>query len=358
MVTKYRKLHSIVAALMRPVVMGCMAVLGCLTVLSCLIVLSCGITASAHGVPEQKMHGWQETRGWQEQKAPEEPEQTRGGRPVQGPDIPPAGVRYDEWKGFEYSTDTSFPVRTYWSFFLANEKRLPDQGLVRDPENIEDAVLRITDAKAEPVGGEMKLRSAGYVDITIELEWTGTMKGYVDYDLLDSRYYDWGIRWEENSAYPFDAYTGTSLLNYRDADEEKADEDLSPGQAVISSMVESIITWNERTYRLFAKSDIRNASTSDITSSYEDDRFIFSYPGRVESTLTFRVPADYDGLVLAIDKDITDEKDDNLDAAGNSLPVTDLYADILTTNKGVKQTAGDFYFVRVSDLLKKFEAER
>lgn len=346
MVTKYRKLHSILITLMCPAVMGCLVVLGCL------MVMSRGITVSARGWPEQKMHGWQE------QKAPEEPEQTKGGRPVQGPDIPPAGVRYDEWKGFEYSTDTSFPVRTYWSFFLENEKSLPDQGLVRDPENIEDAVLRITDAKAEPVGGEMKLRSAGYVDVTIELEWTGTMKGYVDYDLLDSRYYDWGIRWEENSAYPFDAYTGTSLLNYRDADEEKADEDLSPGQAVISSMVESIITWNERTYRLFAKSDIRNASTSDITSSYEDDRFIFSYPGRVESTLTFRVPADYDGLVLAIDKDITDERDDNLDAAGNSLPETDLYADILTTDQGVKQTADDFYFVRVSDLLKKFEAER
>ena len=324
MVTKYRKLHSIATALM------------CLVVLACLMVAVYGTTARAH----------------------EEPEQKKSGQPVQGPDIPPAGVRYDEWKGFKYSTDTSFPVRTYWSYFLENEKRLPDQGLVQDPEHIEDAVLRITDAKAEPVGGEMKLRSAGYVDITIELEWDGTMSGYVDYDLLDSRYFDWGIRWQENSAYPCDAYTGTSLLNFRDADEEKADEDLSPGQAVISSMVESIITWNERTYRVFAKSDIRNASTSDIASSYEGDRFIFFFFFRVESTLTFRVPADYDGLVLAIDKDITDEKEYNFDAAGNSLPVRDLYADILTTDQGAKQTADDFYFVRVSDLLEKFEADR
>ena len=315
MVTKHRKLYSIVITLV------------------CLAVLSSGITVSADGKPEDP----------------------KGGKPVQGPDLPPAGVRYDEWKGFKYSTDTSFPVKTFWSFCMSDGSPLPEQGLVRDPVNIEDAVLTITDAKAEPVGGEMKLRSAGYVDITIELEGTGTMKGYVDFDLLDDRYLNWGIRWQENHAYPCDACTGTSLLNYRDADEDKADEDISPGEAVISSMVESMITWEDRTYRLFARSDIRNASTSDASTSYEDSRFSFSYPGRVETTLTFRVPADYDGLVLAIDKDITDEKDDYMDADGNFLPTADLYADILTTGKGVKQTADDFYFVRVADLLEKFE---
>ena len=315
MVTKHRKLYSIVITLV------------------CLAVLSSGITVSADGKPEDP----------------------KGGKPVQGPDIPPAGVRYDEWKKFKYSSDTSFPVRTYWSFCMNDGSSLPKQGFIQDPEHIEDAVLTITDAKAEPVGGEMKLRSAGYVDITIELEWTGTMEGYLDYDLLDSGYARWGIRWEENTAQPCDAYTGTSLLNFRDADEDKADEDISPGQAVISSMVESMITWEERTYRLFAKSDVRNASTSDITTSYEGSRFIFSYPGRVDTTLTFRVPADYDGLVLAIDKDTTDQKADYMDANGNSLPTADLYADILTTGKGVKQTADDFYFVRVADLLEKFE---
>ena len=323
MVTKYRKLHSIMIA---PVF---------LALLTFLAVLVCGTTASADGNPDK--------------------EKVR--RPVQGPDIPPAGERYDEWKGFEYTTETEFKVRTYWSYSMPDHEPLPEKGLVQDPEHIEDAVLRITDAKAEPVGGEMKLRSSGYVDITIELVWTGTMNGYEDYELLDDRYIDWGIHWEENTPYPCDAYTGTSLLNYHDADEEKADEGIYPGQAVASSMVESVITWNERTYRLFAKSDIRNASSHDWTTSYENNRFTFSCPGRVETTLTFRVPADYDGLVLAIDKDITDEKADNLDASGNDVPVTDLYADILTTNKGVKQTAADFYFVRVSDLLEKFEAE-
>ena len=129
MVTKHRKLYSIVITLV------------------CLAVLSSGITVSADGKPEDP----------------------KGGKPVQGPDIPPAGVRYDEWKKFKYSSDTSFPVRTYWSFCMNDGSSLPKQGFIQDPEHIEDAVLTITDAKAEPVGAEMKLRSAGYVDITIEL---------------------------------------------------------------------------------------------------------------------------------------------------------------------------------------------
>ena len=349
MVTKYRKLYSIAAALI------------------CLMILTCGCAGKGSGnnrmrQTESDESGYNESGSGgngDEGSGPgdgrEEPEVKKDGSPVQGPDLPPEGVRYDEWKGFKYSIDTEFPVRTYWSFMMASGGPLPEQGLVQDPEHIEDAVLRITDAKSEPVGGEMKLRSSGYVDITVELEWTGTMNGYEDFGKLDNKYLDWGVHWEENSAYPCDAYTGTSLMNFRDADEDKADEDISPGQAVISSMVESVITWEERTYRLFAKADVRNASGGDWTSRYANDRFIFSCPGRVETTLTFRVPADYDGLVLAIDKDITDEKADNIDNSGNALPVIDLYADILTTSKGVKQTADDFYFVRVSDLLKKFE---
>ena len=86
-------------------------------------------------------------------------------------------------------------------------------------------------------------------------------------------------------------------------------------------------------------------ATKAVSNIINSERFPFSD----------MIPADYDGLVLAIDKDITDEKADNIDNAGNALPVIDLYADILTTSKGVKQTADDFYFVRVSDLLEKFE---
>ena len=78
----------------------------------------------------------------------------------------------------------------------------------------------------------------------------------------------------------------------------------------------------------------------------------------METTLTFRIPADYDGLVLAIDKDITDEKSYSLDKGGEFVYYDDMYADILTTGNGNKQTADDFYFVRVSDLLEHFDSER
>ena len=41
-------------------------------------------------------------------------EQTEGSDIVlNGPDVSPEGSRYDEWKGLTYSTDTSFPCRTY-----------------------------------------------------------------------------------------------------------------------------------------------------------------------------------------------------------------------------------------------------
>ena len=253
------------------------------------------------------------------------------------PDTPPDGQRYDEWKGFQYTDQTEFDVRTYWTFSMYNHSKVSDYDLVQDPVDIEDGKLTIIDCKAEPVGGEMKLRSGGYVDITVEVRWDGTMNGKENTSKKIPR---WMIRWQENTPYPCDAYTGTSLLNYS-ANKDEEPVDISPGQATATSMVESDVTYNGRTYRLFAKSDVRNASTSDITTSYEGSRFIFSYPGRVDTTLTFRVPADYDGLVLAIDKDTTDQKADYMDANGNSLPTADLYADILTTGKGVKQTADE-----------------
>lgn len=71
----------------------------------------------------------------------------------------------------------------------------------------------------------------------------------------------------------------------------------------------------------------------------------------------FRVPADYDGLVLAIDKDITDERDHYLTENGDFISSSDLYADILTRSDGTKQSADDFYFIRVSDLLEYFQSK-
>ena len=234
---------------------------------------------------------------------------------------------------------------------MYNHSKVSDYDLIQDPEAIEDGKLEIIDCKAEPVGGEMKLRSGGYVDITVELRWTGTMNGK---ESLSGHVPSWMIRWQENTPYPCDAYTGTSLLNYSGSDDDEP-QDISPGQATATSMVESDITYNGRTYRLFAKSDIRNSSSGDWSTDYSDDYFTFSCPGSVDTTFTFRVPADYDGLVLAIDKDISDQKKDEIDETGEFYQIDDLYADVLTTKKGVKQSPDEFYFVRVSDLIEHFK---
>lgn len=265
---------------------------------------------------------------------------------IYGPDIPPAGMRYDEWKGFQYSDDTSFNARTYWIIITGKAKSAADLGLSQDPEHIEDAVVKIVDAYAEPVGGEMKLRHGGYVDINIEIRWTGTMRV-----VGDSLYSYRGLEWQDNPVIPCDAYTGTSLLNYYSNPE---DEDIYNGQAVNSGMVESDVSWNGRTYRLFARSDIRNSTFSDYDIDYDSEPPSMSLPASVDTTLTLRVPADYDGMVLAIDKDITDEKPEERNSRGEFVNPPDQYADILTTADGRKQNADDFYFVKVSDLLEKF----
>ena len=275
---------------------------------------------------------------------------------MHGPDVPPKGMRYDEWKGFEYTKDTEFDLRTFWTITMYDHSNPESHDLFRDPENVEDAVLKIVDAKSEPVGGEMKLRSGGFVDITVELYWTGTMNG-IESAYAYEHYYKnpFYVQWSENAAYPCDAYTGTSLLNYFSTNDDAADDSISPGQASASSMAESDITWNGRTYRLFAQSDIRNASFSDWYERQDGDKYRFTCPAALETTLTFRVPADYDGLVLAIDKDITDERDHYLTENGEFINSSDLYADILTRSDGIKQSADDFYFIRVSDLLEYFK---
>ncbi len=267
---------------------------------------------------------------------------------INGPDTPPEGMRYDEWKGITYSSDTSFPVRTYW--VMGGGRSTRGDSAVQDPETIEDGVIVIKDAKAEPVGGEMKLRSGGYVDITIETLWTGTMRYFLP---AGSYSYVSSFAWEENPVLPFDAYTGTSLINDQDNDDQDTDE-INIGEAINTGMVESSVTWNNHTYRLYAKKDTRNASFSNETYEHTYNGNYISVPGTVETTLTLRVPADYDGIALAIDKDIVDEKSSKISPFGTWLKNSDVYADILTTDNGVKQTADDFYFIKVSDLLDKF----
>lgn len=270
---------------------------------------------------------------------------------IQGPELPPDGQRYDEWKGFQYTKETSFPVRTYWAIGSYDGRSGAAAGLYQNPEHIEDGVLEIVDAKAEPVGGEMELRSGGYVDITIETRWTGTMNFTTD-DEFNT--FGTHISWGDNEALPCDAYTGTSLLNY--SGEGSENDSINIGEAYDTGMVESDITWKNRTYRIFAKSDKRNASFGETSYRNTGSGVSVTEPGAVETTYTLRVPADYDGMVLAIDKDITDEKADHIDDRAEFLPSSDTYADILTTDTGVRQTADDYYFVRVSDLLEIFRS--
>lgn len=267
------------------------------------------------------------------------------GNGIEPPDTPPAGMRYDEWKGIEYSKDMEFNLRTYWVLRIGDDER---DTVFQDNEYIEDAVLKIVDAKAEPVGAEMKLRSGGYVDITIEFEWTGTM-------LYSVEGFDWYhyFCWMENNPVPFDSCTGTSLLNHSDTDESNSGE-IHPGEAMASGMTESDITREGRTYRLFAKSEVRNASSYNDTLELDDNRYQSIYDGDVFTILTFRVPADYEDLAIAIDKDITDERDLRITSDAVFLNAYDTYADILTNDYGKKQTAQDYYFIKVSDILEAF----
>lgn len=295
-----------------------------------------------------------DTSGQSGRRTDQREDEAASGIVMQGPDLPPEGVPYDEWKGISYTTDTGYDLRTYWvlGFGFGGTAAASDAGMVQDPEHIEDARLEITDVKVEPVGGEMKLRSGGYVDITIETQWTGSMRYFAqdEYNALFASY-----SWADNELLPFDAYTGTSLLNYSDEEDAQTTEGIGAGEAFDTGLVESDITWNGRTYRLFAKSDKRNASNSANDYSYSGGGVVVTNPGLVYTTYTIRVPADYDGAALAIDKDITDEKWDNITQYGEFLAGSDTYADILTTDTGVKQSADDYYFIRVSDLINAFK---
>lgn len=272
---------------------------------------------------------------------------------MEGPDVPPDGMRYDEWKGFEYSDETSFSTRSYWGLHLTDNSLPSSRGFVTEPSYL-DGTLTFTSAKAEPVGGEMKLRSGGYVDITIESEWTATVTMRVEQEYA---YYLWDyLVWDDISPTPCDAYTGTSLLNYSDRDDEDAEENaLNVGEGSNSGLVESDVTWNSRIYRLYAGRDSRNASFggSDIESfgTYET----YTQELKELEILTFRVPADYDGLILMIPKDVSDQKSLDIDERGNILNKKDLYADILTDISGAKHSADECYFVKVSDLVEKFQ---
>ena len=323
-----------------------------------LLTAACGGTEMPYGMPEPFEFGKEQDQEMSKKlfglgEHNHGDEEDKADVVMNGPDIPPEGKSYDEWKGIRYTSETDFNLKSFWALQGYDSYDLEQEGIVMYPESIEDARLEIIDAKVEPIGGEMKLRSGGYVDITIETRWTGTMNYYVKPGYYAFPY---SFCFSENPALPFDKYTGTSLINDLDTDDSEKD-DINIGEAVDTGMVESGVTWKGQTYRLFAKSDTRNASFESSYFDFEDGKKIEVVPAAVEITLTLRVPADYDGLALAIDKDITDEKSTRISPKGEWLTNSDLYADILTTSDGNKQSPDDYYFVSVPDLIEKFSSK-
>ena len=270
---------------------------------------------------------------------------------MHGPQIPPAGEAYDEWKKLEYTSETEFNLRTYWGIRLWDRSDAEAKGYTRIPEASE-GVLTFIDAHAEPVGGEMKLRSGGYVDITVTVYWT-TQLAYL-YDQSGTDRVE-SIGFHDPNVLPFDRYTGACLLNYSDTAEGKSIEGIYTGEAVDSGFVESDVVWKERTFRLFAREDSRNPGGGGWDHDYQGEKVKVTANCAAETVYTFRVPADYDGLALCIDKDNYDERPYHMNAAGEWLSTTDYYADILTDDRGGLHEPDEFYFIRVSDLLKEFE---
>lgn len=284
-------------------------------------------------------------------------EETRSGektssRVMVGPQTPPEGERYDEWKEFDYSDETTFRVKSFFTMVMTDEKSPKEHGFIYSPEI--DGTLEITDASMEPVGGEMKLRSGGYVDITVKTQWEGAIE--VQYSGTASVFLD-KMAFTNVSAEPCDAYTGTSFLNSVSYEENEEANDIDVGEAVADSLIESDVTWKSHTWRIYAGDDLKNSSFNEPKIDSEGNLTTETAPVSTIETFTFRVPADYDGLVLCIPKDITPLMSERLNERGDFIAADDRYADALTDFTGQQHDASDYYFVRVSDLLKKFESD-
>lgn len=273
-------------------------------------------------------------------------------RVMVGPQTPPEGERYDEWKKFEYSDETSFNVKSFFTIVTTDGNSPKEDGIIYSPEI--DGTLEITDASSEPVGGEMKLRSGGYVDITVKARWEGTIN--IQYEGNANVFVD-KMAFSNVSPEPCDAYTGTAFLNSVSNEENQDANEIGVGEAVADSLIESDVTWKSHTWRIYVGDDLKNSSFSEPQVSVKGDLTTESDPVSTIETFTFRVPADYDGLVLCIPKDITTHMDKRLNSEGDFIEVDDRYADVLTDFTGQKHDADDYYFVRVSDLLEKFGSD-
>jgi len=314
--------------------------------LSLILVLAlagCGSSGKPSGPDESS--GSSKEKESSESTAEEEEEPEENEKRMHGPDAPTEGMRYDEWKKIEYSEETTFDIVSFCVLKMSDGSRAEDNGYRLDPEEIYGS-LTISEVTAEPVGGEMKLRSGGYVDIKITTHWTGDFRAIHDDsypDKLSSFFY------QDNGFKPFDVYTGTSLFNYSG---EGGGEGISGGEASDSGFIESDVTWNGRIYRVFAREDSRNAGASNYDIDWDSTTTTTSLTGNQETVYTFRVPADYDGLALLLDPDIFDEREYELSDTAEILASSDLYADILTDDRGEQHDPKEFVFVKVSDLLE------
>ena len=294
---------------------------------------------------------------------------------IHGPLMPPEGMAYDEWKGIRYARDTVFALELDWhpySYQLKSgngsrkylreyvKEYLNDEMTAKFGYRLEPANpvgrFEIFSAEAEPVGGEMKLRTGGYVDITVKARTSADFRysfTYTEelYEGLTPSSADSisGFGFSDGEMYPFDLYTGVSLLNFIP---NESTEDISPHEATDSGFVESHVSWNGRSIRILAREDHRNAGSNGWERSVEGDRCIVRIDNVVTEVIyTFRVPADYDGLAFAFPKSFAYQKPEEKKAL--VYPV-EVYADILTNSDGEPIPLENYYFVRVSDLLQYF----
>ena len=190
---------------------------------------------------------------------------------VHPPRIPADGRAYDEWQGIAYTSETAFDVSSVWYLKEGgNAERMLEKHYSQDPER-PFGRYEIVAVQAEPVGGEMRLRSGGYVDITVHLLFNITYRYSFDRGVEDttgdgeeddtlSEFYRGlaealddcvtGIRFGSPSLMPFDMYTGTALLNFIKNGDADA---VNVMEATDSGFVESRVFWNGKIWRIFAR---------------------------------------------------------------------------------------------------------
>ncbi len=318
-----------------------------LSLLMVLVLIMSGACGSS-GQDRSREGAGKESRGGSASASGADTERDEPGQKMNGPDVPPEGMAYDEWKGIRYTTDTVLDVTSYFALVM-RDGSLPKDNGYDDEGGKTFGRIEIVDVKAEPVGGEMKLRSGGYVDVTVKLIWSGYYSFHHDDSLpfrLESSLF------ETEELVPFDLYTGTALFNYSEGEDGRA---TSVGEATDSGYVESVVTWKGKTSRLFAKQDHRNSGRGNsLDHETRDGVTYYTWHAGTETVYSFRLPADYDGLALCIMKDSSEFRPYNLSDRGEILAYRDLYADVLTDNQGVRHGTDEFYFIRLSDLVEQF----